>query len=167
MDRVIGSLGAAATCALAFLFGSENCDFSFEAATGLLSWSRQRGFFKPKGSAALDSIGSVVLQSCLGNDRYYPKHRVVLVIKDQELPLTIAYEHDAMNEVIAEWIRAFIGKSSKSLTEDSLEELVADGRHIDPIRLLREKTGVSLSEAHRVVRAGKIDMADSNKSGQN
>jgi hypothetical protein len=150
-DRMIGLAGAAAICAIVFLFAYEKNDFHFDRQTRLLAWSRQQGFFKHKGVVPIGSIERVVLQSCIGNNRYYPKRRVVLVTRDCELPLTISYQNDRMNEVMAERIRAFLDISSKSLLDDSIESLVATGRDLDAIRLLREKNGLSLSDARDIV----------------
>lgn len=150
-DRMIGLIGASATCGLFFLFFNEKCDFKFDLQTRLLTWSRRQGFSKRNGVLPFDAIGRVVLQSCMGNNKYYPKHRIVLLTSEGELPLTISYEYDDMNEIIAERIRNLLGTSSKSLIEDSVESLVAAGRNIDAIRLLREKSGISLTEAHSAV----------------
>ena len=49
-------------------------------------------------------------------------------------------------------IRAFLGLSSSSLLADSVEALLESGRDVDALRLLREKDGLTLEEAHRQVR---------------
>ena len=150
-ERCIGLAGAAATCALFFLVGHENSDFRFERHTRRLTWSRQRGFFKRHGTVAFGDIGGVVMQSCIGNDRYYPKHRIVLLTREGELPVTVAYEYDAMNEVMAQGIRSFLGMAADGLVDDSVAALVAAGRKIDAIRLLREKRDLTLAEAQQAV----------------
>lgn len=150
-ERIIGLAGASATCALFFFAGYEKSDFFFDRQARTLTWSRQRGFFRRNGTVSLADIERVVLQSCMGNDRYYPTHRVALITPNGELPLTIFYEHNDMNEVIAERIRSFLAMPSNSLLQDSVESLVESGRNIDAIRLLREKSGISLAEAHDMV----------------
>jgi hypothetical protein len=150
-ERIIGIAGASVTCALIFLTGYEKSDFFFDLPSRVLTWSRQRGFFRRNGTVPFAAIERVVLQSCIGNDKYYPSHRVVLVTQDGELPLTVAYEHDDMNEVIAKRIRSFLSMPPDSLLEDSVESLVESGRNVDAIRLLREKEGISLEEAHDTV----------------
>ena len=150
-ERIIGLAGASATCALFFFAGYEKSDFSFDLQSRTLIWSRQRGFFRHNGTVPFAAIERVVLQSCMGNDKYYPNHRVVLITQNGELPITVAYEHDDMNEVIAERIRTFLAIPADSLLQDSVESLVESGRHVDAIRLLREKSGISLAEAHDMV----------------
>ncbi|MFZ2300941.1 MAG: hypothetical protein WAW10_03605 [Gallionella sp.] len=150
-ERIIGLAGASATCALIFLTSYEKSDFFFDLPSRVLTWSRQRGFFRRNGTVSFAVIERVVLQSCIGNDKYYPSHRVVLITQNGELPLTVAYEHDDMNEVIAKRIRSFLSMPPDSLLEDSVESLVESGRNVDAIRLLREKEGISLEEAHDTV----------------
>ncbi|MDD2916091.1 MAG: hypothetical protein PHP70_12315 [Gallionella sp.] len=64
-----------------------------------------------------------------------------------------------MNEVLAKRIRSFLYMPVNNLVEESVETLVANGRDIDAIRLLREKNDISLSDAHdrvaRIKGAGK------------
>lgn len=150
-DRIIGLAGASATCALFFFAGYEKSDFSFDLKLRTLIWSRQRGFFKRNGIVPFASIERVVLQSCMGNDRYYPAHRVALITTNGELPLTTYYEHNDINEVFAKRIRHFLDMPSNTLLEDSVESLIESGRNIDAIRLLREKSDISLSEVHDIV----------------
>lgn len=158
MERIQGLTGASAVCMIAVLFAYEKCDFRFDLRSRLLTWSRQRSFARRSGTVPFDAIQGVTLQSCIGNSRYSPKHRVVLDTREGELPVMIAYEHDAMNETIAERIRAVLGTSSNTLVKDSVTSLVERGREMDAIRLLREKDDISLTEAHTVIarlKAGK------------
>jgi len=150
-ERIIGLAGASATCALFFFAGYEKSDFIFDLQSRTLTWSRQRGLFKRNGVVPFAAIQHVVLQSCMGNDKYYPSHRTVLVTSDGELPITLAYEHDDMNEVLAKRIRSFLHMPANNLVEESVEALVANGRDIDAIRLLREMSDISLSDAHDMV----------------
>jgi hypothetical protein len=87
----------------------------------------------------------------MGNDKDFPSHRVVLITKNGELPIMLAYEHDDMNEVLAERIRSFLALSSNTLLEDSVKSLIESGREVDAIRLLREKSGITLTEAHSAI----------------
>jgi ribosomal protein L7/L12 len=68
-----------------------------------------------------------------------------------EIPISIAYEHSDKNEVIAERMRVFLNMSSKTLIVDSIKASIANGKDIDAIRLLREKSGISLNEAKAIV----------------
>ena len=158
-EPCIGLAGSGATCVLFFLAGYENSHFRFDRQSRMLAWSRQHGLFKRHGAVAFGDIDGVALQSCIGNDRYYPKHRVVLLTRQGELPVNVAYEYDAMNEMIAQNIRSFLGMTAGDLIEDSVAALVDSGRKVDAIRLLREKRGLSLSEAHTAIaqlRAGNL-----------
>ncbi|MDD2916092.1 MAG: hypothetical protein PHP70_12320 [Gallionella sp.] len=86
-ERIVGLAGASATCALFFFAGYEKSDFIFDLQSRTLIWSRQRGFFKRGGVVSLAAIQHVVLQSCMGNDKYYPLHRAVLITSEGELPV--------------------------------------------------------------------------------
>lgn len=157
-ERIIRLIGASATCALFFFAGYEKSDFIFDLQLRMLTWSRQRGFFRRNGVVPLAAF-SVGAPSCMGNDRYYPLHRTVLITSEGELPVTLAYEHDDMNEVLAKRIRSFLYMPANKLVEKSAETLVASGRDIDAIRLLREKGDISLTDAHdkvaRIIGAGQ------------
>jgi hypothetical protein len=161
--RIIGLVGATATCALTFLAFYEKSMFTFDLRSRILTWSRQRGFAKHGGTLPLTAIDRVVLQSCMGNDRYYPSHRVVLVTRNGELPMMIAYEHDDMNDVIAERIRSFLALSSNTLLEDSVRTLVECGQDVDAIRLLCEKTGITLTDAHNHIARIKDGLVSKNR----
>lgn len=146
-DRLIGFIGGAVTCGLIYLVLYEKVRFVFDSKTRLLTWRRRRSLSSRQGTVPFAMIDRVVLRSCIGNSRYAPKERVVLLTREGELPLSIAYEHDEMNQILADGIRRRLGMALEDLVTDSVQLLVERGETIEAIRLLREKQGLSLTEA--------------------
>lgn len=82
------------TCgALMFLFGGmaifERSSFVFDKRSRELSWSRLYMFRKKSGRVPFDLIKDVVSRTLA--PRVNPSRRLVLVLKEGELPLSIAY----------------------------------------------------------------------------
>ena len=150
-ERRIGFIGAAVTCGLIYLALYEKARFVFDSKTRRLTWRRRRSLSSRHGTVPFDAIDQVVLRSCIGNSRYAPKERVVLLTREGEFPLSIAYEHDEMNQILADRIRCRLQMPPEGLVTDSVQSLVEQGRTTDAIRLLREKRGLSLAEAKILV----------------
>ncbi|MBI3802174.1 MAG: hypothetical protein HY282_00225 [Nitrospirae bacterium] len=152
-ERLIGFIGAAITCGVIYLGSYEESLFTFHSGARFLTWKRKRSLLEKEGTLPFDRITQVILQSPIGNSRYYPKARVTLLTRETELPLSIAYEQDEMNQVIAERIRCRLGLSVERLVPDAVQSLIDRGLDLDAVRLLREKEGLSLMEAkNKVVR---------------
>ena len=56
-----------------------------------------------------------------------------------------------MNQILAERIRRRLGMSPDDLVADSIQSLAERGETVEAIRLLREKRGLSLTEAKGLV----------------
>jgi len=153
-SRMIGLILASVTSALAFFVLYEKADFSFDLVSRTLNWSRQRGLFKQADNVSFAAIQRVTLQSSTNGDKDYPGHRVALLTRDGELPLQLAYEHDGMNEVIAEKIIFFLDLPN-TLLQDSISDLVKRGRDVDAIRLLMKKVGMAKADARNAITAIK------------
>ncbi|TAJ96680.1 MAG: hypothetical protein EPO39_19940 [Candidatus Manganitrophaceae bacterium] len=148
-EHLVGYIGAAVTCGLSYLVAFEEARFSFDSGTRLLTWRRRRSLSKKEGSIPFSQIEQVVLESAIGNNKYYPKHRVILRTGEGALPISLSYEHDDLNQAIAERIRSRLGLSPNALVADSIQSLVERGLDLDAIRLLREKEGLSLADAKK------------------
>lgn len=146
-ERLMGFIGGAVVCGLIYLVAYEESVFIFDSSTRLLTWRRKRSLSTKQGTLSFSRIKQVILQSSIGNRKHAPKHRVTLLTEDGELPVSIAYEHHEINQKIAERIRSRLGLAPDDLMIDSIKSLVERGFDLEAIRLLREKQGLSLTEA--------------------
>ncbi len=146
-------MGAALTGLVGFLAIFERSTFVFDRDRRQLCWERQRAWGKRSGVEAFEDIRSVATPRPLGDDGT-PSRRVVLLLKEQELPLSIGYapDPDGACLLLADTIRQFIGEAP--LKEDVMvrvREAVNRGAVIVAIRLLREEKQLSLTEAKQRV----------------
>jgi len=151
-DRVIGLLGAAATLAVIGIVLLEQARFRFDPATRLIEWDQRWAFRRRAGIAPFSGVNHVSVQVPIG-DRGIPSRRVVLHLADGTLlPVTIGYRPDVDGSIsrTAEALRVTLGHRPPT-TEDSVRLLISQGRTIDAVTLLRERGGMSLTEAKRRV----------------
>lgn len=149
-DRLIGLLGGAATTALSALIMLEQSHFRVDPRSRLIEWQRRWGFRRRAGITPFADVRDVSVERPLGDDGV-PSRRVVLHLSDGTLlPVTVGYRPDADGAILqaAETIRRVLGQAPPTLT-DSIRVLIAAGRTIDAIKLLREREGLSLTEAKR------------------
>jgi hypothetical protein len=154
-DRLIGLVGASATCVLAGLASLEQCRFAFDPSTRTIVWRRRWGFRQRSGSIPFDSVREVALQRPIG-DEGVPSRRIALLFHDaREVPVTVGYRPDAHDEIlkIAALIRTRLGQPPGGSPSESLQALVNAGQTIEAIKRLREDEGLSLSDAKRRVDA--------------
>jgi hypothetical protein len=108
-DRLWGTLLSAVLFLLAFLAVYERAKFVFERATREVLWHRQRAFTNRSGKIPFEQIRGVVMQST--GSRVNPSKRVtLLVVPDDEIPLSVAYAPDPSGAYakLQETIRQFI-----------------------------------------------------------
>ena len=69
------------------------------------------------------------------------------------VPLTVGYRPDADDAIvkIADRIRALLGHDAEATAQQDLEDLIATGKTIEAIRILRERDGLSLTDAKQRV----------------
>lgn len=146
-ERTIGLIGASIT-SLLFMLVSETSDFVFDATTRRLTWNRRMGFVRRSGMVPFEEIEHVVIRTALGSDSDAPSQRIVLLVKNGELPLTASYSPSDGRAKNAERLRAFLGRTAVEPLSASVEALVAAGRDLDAIRELRSARGMSLTDAH-------------------
>jgi hypothetical protein len=151
--RLIGLLAAAGTCLGVAVIFLEAASFELVAATRTITWSRRWALRQHSGTITFASVQSVQAERPMGDDGT-PSRRIVFRTTDgATVPLTVGYQPDPDGEVlkIADRIRRFIGQSSEPSPLQAVERLVASGRKIDAIRVLREEQGLSLTEAKQRV----------------
>jgi len=152
-ERLVGLLGAAATCLLVGIVFLERSWFQFAPATRLVTWGRGWALRQRAGTIPFNSIQSVLVERPIGDDGT-PSRRIVLkTVAGEDIPVTVGYRPDADGAVlhIASRIRELLGHDSDATHLPNVRALIAAGKTIDAIRVLREEEGLSLVEAKRRV----------------
>jgi hypothetical protein len=151
-DRMVGLLGAAATCLLSGVVLLETTRFEFARSTRTLFWRRRWGLRVRSGSLRFSDIRSVSLQRPMGDDGTPSRRIVITTTSGVQVPVTMGYEADPDEAVVqvADLIRAVVGLRQDGTPAEEIETLIAEGRTIDAIKRLRE-TGSSLTDAKRRV----------------
>jgi len=152
-ERLVGLFGAAATCVLVAIVFLERAWFRFAPDTQSVTWRRRWALRQRSGSIPFGSIQSVVVERPMG-DEGTPSRRITLRTTDgQEIPITVGYRPDADDTVlqIAGRIRVLLGHDADATHLHNVRALIAAGKAIDAIRILREEEGLSLLDAKRRV----------------
>lgn len=152
-DRLVGLLGASATCLLIAVVFLETAHFEFSRPTHIVTWRRRWALRERSGSIPFSEIQSVQVERPIG-DTGTPSRRVTLKTKDGSVvPLTVGYRPDADDAIvkIADRIRALLGHDAEATAQQDLDDLIAAGKTIDAIRILRERDGLSLTDAKQRV----------------
>ena len=150
-DRLAGLLGAAGTCLLVAIIFLERVWFEFAPATRVVTWRRRWALRHQSGSIPFGSVQSVLVERPVGDDGT-PSRRIALkTIAGEDIPMTVGYRPDADGAVvhIASRIRVILGHDSRATHVDNVLALMAAGKTIDAIRILREEEGLSLLDAKR------------------
>jgi hypothetical protein len=153
-DRMIGLVGAIATCVLAGLVSLEQSHFAFNPSTRTIVWSRRWGLRRRSGSIPFDRVRDVAVQRPLGDDGV-PSRRIALQVTDApEVPITVGFRPDNGDEIlkVAESIRMRLGQPPRGSPAESLQALVDAGQIVEAVKRLREDEGLSLTEAK-----GRVD----------
>ena len=152
-DHLAGLLGAASTCLLVAIVFLERAWFQFAPATRIVTWRRRWALRQRSGSIPFGSVQSVLVERPIGDDGT-PSRRIVLkTIAGEDIPMTVGYRPDADGAVlhIADRIRVLLGHDSGATHMHNVRALIAAGKTIDAIRILREEEGLSLVDAKRRV----------------
>ena len=150
-DRLASLLGAAGTCLLVAIVFLERAWFQFASATRIVMWRRRWALRQRSGSIPFGSVQSVLVERPIGDDGT-PSRRIVLkTTAGEDIPMTVGYRPDADGAVlhIASRIRALLGHDSGATHVHNVQALIAAGKTIDAIRILREEEGLSLLDAKR------------------
>ena len=152
-ERIVGLLGASATCGLVALVFLERAWFEFAPRPQVVTWRRRWALQQRSGSIPFSSIVSVLVERPLGDDGT-PSRRITMRIASGEVvPITVGYRPDADGAVlqIASRIRTLLGHEVETTHLSNVTALIAAGRTMDAIRVLREEEGLSLTDAKRRV----------------
>jgi hypothetical protein len=158
-ERLIGLLGASATCLVVAIAFHETARFEFSRPTHLVTWRRRRGFRERSGTMPFGGIQSVMVERPLG-DEGTPSRRINLrTVDGAEIPLTVGYQTDSDGAILktADQIRALLGHKAEELRSSDqrhladVSTLVAAGRMIEAIKVMREAEGISLTDAKQLV----------------
>ena len=150
-DRLAGLLGAAGTCLLVAIILLERVWFEFAPATRVVTWRRRWALRQQSGSIPFGSIQRVLVERPIGDDGT-PSRRIVLkTATGDDIPMTVGYRPDADGAVlrIASRLRVLLGHGSDATHMPNVLALIAAGKAIDAIRILREEEGLSLLDAKR------------------
>ena len=158
-ERLIGLLGASATCLVVAIAFHETARFEFSKPTHLVTWRRRGGFRARSGTMPFGAIQSVMVERPLG-DEGTPSRRISLrTVDGAGIPLTVGYQTDSDGTILktADQIRALLGqKAEETHSSDQrhvadVSTLVASGRMIEAIKVLKEAEGISLTDAKQRV----------------
>ena len=152
-DRLIGLLGAAATCLLVSVVFLETAWFEFARSTQTIAWRRRWGLRRRSGSLRFGEVQSVQVERPLGDDGT-PSPRIILkTTGGAVIPLTVGYQPDPDGGVVqtADRIRALLGLNSDATPAEEVSALIAAGKKIEAIRVVREREGLSLTAAKQRV----------------
>lgn len=152
-DRLIGLLGASATCLVIAVVFLETASFEFSTPTHLVTWRRRWGLRQRSGTIPFGAIQSVMVERPIGDDGT-PSRRINLRMMDgATVPLTVGYRPDSDGEIltVADRIRVVLGHNAEETRSDDVASLIAAGKTIDAIKILRETEGLSLTDAKQRV----------------
>jgi hypothetical protein len=150
-DRLAGLLGAAGTCLLVAIVFLERAWFQFAPATRIVMWRRRWALRQQSGSIPFGSVQSVLVERPIGDDGTPSRRIVMKTSTGEDIPMTVGYRPDADGALlhIASRIRALLGHGTGAMHLDNVRALIAAGKIIDAIRILREEEGLSLLDAKR------------------
>ena len=149
--RLVGLLGSATTGLLVAIVFLERAWFEFSPATRMVTWRRRWALQQRSGTMPFNSIQSVLVERPIG-DEGTPSRRVTLrTTGGDEIPMTVGYRTDADDAIvrIAARIRLVLGHEANTTHIDAVKSLIAVGRLVEAIKLLREREGLTLAEAKR------------------
>jgi len=152
-ERLIGLLASAATCFVVAIVFHETARFEFSRPTHLVTWRRRWGFLKRSGTVPFGAIQSVMVERPLGDDGA-PSRRINLrMVNGAAIPLTVGYQSDVDGAIlkVADRIRAVLGHNAQETRSADVSTLVAAGKMIEAIKVLRETEGLTLTDAKQRV----------------
>ncbi|MGA3133024.1 MAG: hypothetical protein ABSD59_19640 [Terracidiphilus sp.] len=128
----------------------------FNAMERTASWSGRRLFWVKSGTIPFDAIQDVGMDSSVGNHGVLT-YRMTIVTAQGTIPMSDSYSGGKQSKTeMRERILRFLGKeagSANEADESSIRSLLAQGRKIDAIQLLRSSRNIGLTEAKQQVEA--------------
>ena len=166
-ERLVTLFGATATCVILAIVFRERAWFQFASDTRTVTWRHRWALRQRSGSMPFGSIQSVLVERPIG-DEGTPSRRITLRTTDgRKIPIAIGYRPDADGTIvrIASRIRAVLGHGADATHMSNVRALIAAGKTIDAIRVVREEEGLSLVDAKRRVEEIGTDGIVSSSSG--
>jgi hypothetical protein len=153
-DReLFGILAGIGIMLLAVGFMNEFATFRFNIGERTLSWKRAGIFGRKGGTVLFSNIRKVVIET--SHVKFTTTFRLAITTNDGTIPMTRYYKagerYKKELESIAELIGSAVGRDHKRFIEDSILELVAAGRRIDAVCLVREHYKLGLTEAKKFI----------------
>jgi hypothetical protein len=151
-DHMVTAWISAATMFIPVIVMFERAKFEFDCGTNLMTWERRRTWGMRGGTVPFAEVKEVAVQRPLA-DSGVPSRRVCLITGEGEIPITIAYvtDPDDTASAVAARIRAILGRTEPD-TLETARAMIARGETIQALTFLRERTGMSLTEAHTQVK---------------
>lgn len=156
---------AAALCLLFAAVFTRHTSFSFDKMQRVARWSRRTFFKVETGSLPFDSIRDIVIDAQAG-DRNTATYRLSLVTADGPLPMANMFQggsighYQGLRQQILEFLGiapagsgvpapepGILSDGIPSDIEPSLRAMLAQGRTIDAIALLRTRENIGLADA--------------------
>jgi hypothetical protein len=154
-SRLLGLLASAVTCSLVAVVFLETASFRFARAMRTVTWRRRWGLRERSGSIPFASIQAVLVERPIGEDGT-PSRRITLKTSDGAIiPITVGSRPDSDGSIIqiADRIRALLGHDVAQTQHSQIEALVAAGKVVEAIKVLREEERLTLVEAKQRVDA--------------
>ena len=151
-ERLLGLFGGAGTCLLVAIVFLERASFHFSPATRIVTWRRRWALRDRSGRTPFNAIQSVLVERPIGDDGT-PSRRIVLKTMEGDIPITVGYRPDGDGAVlhIASRLRGMLGHDTGASHLINVQALIAAGKTIEAIRVLREEERLSLVDAKRRV----------------
>lgn len=152
-DRLIGLIGAIATCGLGGVVVTESARVRISLATRTIEWRRMWAFRRSAGNVAFGDVQSIFAERSIASDTI-PSRRIVLKTRDgRVIPFTVGYRPDGGDGLVrlAAKVRDLVGLADLAVSDDVLRALLEDGRTIEAIKHLRATKALSLIEAKHAV----------------
>lgn len=118
-------------------------------------WTRRRLFWVKSRTVAFDDIQGVVMATSIGqnNEQTY---RLEIVTSQGSVPMSDTYSggkqsHEKLQATILRFLGLEAGEAGRTLDEETIRSLLAQGRRIDAIQLLCSKKGVGLTAATKMI----------------
>jgi hypothetical protein len=149
-DRLWGSIGGAATLLACASAAFESSRFAFDPRTSSIAWRRRTVLGRRAGRLTFADVRAVLAEVPIGDDGIPSRRPCLLLADGRTLAMAIAYvpDHGDACVSLVERVRAVLAAGGAAPV-DEVVALAGSGRRLDAVRILREREGLSLTEARR------------------
>lgn len=128
--------------------------FVFNSMARTASWSRRRLFWVKSGTIPFDAIQDIGMDSSVAAHGVLT-YRLTIVTAQGSIPMSDSYSGGKQSKAeLREKILQLLGKQAggvEEADESSIRSLLAQGRKIDAIQMLRSSRNIGLAEAKQQV----------------